>query len=172
MAVDPRATAARGDEWTKRLTRLFREHPAWVTAARYLTRDATSTVYFSHREADPWRLEQREGRTRLLPGAAADPDFVFRFHPVAIERLEDIDGDIGQFAVGLFTLIGEGAVDLRIAAGFGRLMRRGYVKLVLVAGPPVVAYGAAHGIRSIGALRRLVSQQRASGPADWELPRD
>jgi hypothetical protein len=42
------------------------------------------------------------------------------------------------------------------------------VKLLLAAGPRVLAFGAAHGVRTLGALRRLVSDFRARGPADWE----
>jgi hypothetical protein len=160
------------DEWIERLARLYREHPAWKSAARRLVASATSTVYFSHRAGEPWHLEQRDGQTRLLPGASTDPDFVFRFTPNAIERLEEVTGGIGDFAVELFTLITEAEFDagvgLRIVASFPRLLRRGYVGLLLAAGPRVVAFGAAHGIRTVGALRRFVAQLRDSGPAEWE----
>jgi hypothetical protein len=161
-------SAAASDASTERLARLFREHPAWVEAARYLGRNASSAVYFSHRRAEPWSLLQREGETQLIPGVPDDPDFVFRFTPASIEQLEAVDGDIGDFAVTLFSLVGEGEVKLRIAAGFGRLVRRGYVKLLLAAGPPVVAYAAAHGIQTLGALRQLVAEMRDRGAADWE----
>ena len=160
------------DEWTERLARLYREHPAWRSAARRLVAAATSTVYFSHRAGEPWHLEQREGETRLLPGAAPDPDFVFRFTPDSIERLEAVTGGVGDFAVELFTLIAEAdpdeGVGLRIVAGFPRLVRRGYLGLLLASGPRVVAFGATHGVRTVGALRRLVARLRDSGPADWE----
>lgn len=161
-------SASGGDDWTERLAKLFAEHPAWVEAARQLSLSATSTAYFSHRPGEPWRLEQRDGTTVLVPGAARDPDFVFRFSPAAIERLEDVDGGIGDFAVALFSQVVDEQVDLRIVAGFPRLMRRGYVKLLLVAGPPVLAFGATHGIRTLGALRRFVAGLRSRGPADWE----
>lgn len=162
------------DEWIERLARLYQDHPAWKSAARRLVAAATSTVYFSHRAGEPWHLEQRDGQTRLLPGAATDPDFVFRFTPSAIERLEAVTGGIGGFAVELFTLITEAEPDagvgFRIVASFPRLLRRGYVGLLLAAGPRVVAFGASHGIRTVGALRRFVAQLRDSGPADWEGP--
>lgn len=160
------------DEWIERLARLYRDHPAWKSAARRLVSAATSTVYFSHRAGEPWHLEQRDGQTRLLPGAATDPDFVFRFTPRAIERLEAVTGGIGEFAVELFTLITEAESDtgvgFRTVAGFPRLLRRGYVGLLLAAGPRVVVFGSTHGIRTVGALRRFVAQLRDSGPADWE----
>jgi len=162
MATNP------GDDWTERLARLFRAHPAWVAAARSLSTSATSNVYFTHRRGEVWRLEQQNAETLLLPGATPDPDFVFRFSPEAIESLETVEGGIGDFAVALFSQVVDDEVGLRIVAGFPRLMRRGYVKLLVVAGPPVVAFGATHGVRTLGALRRFVAQLRASGPADWE----
>ncbi len=156
------------DEWTERLATLFAEQPAWVAAAKHLRYDATSTVFFRHREGEAWRLETHERRTCLLPGAALDPDFVFRFSPASIEVLEAVQGGIGEFAVALFEQITEGEVDLRIRAGFGRLTMRGYVKLLLAAGPPVLAFGATHGIRTLGALRKFIAELRSRGAADWE----
>ena len=154
-------------DWVDRLARLLREHPAWVAAAGHLRASATCTVYFSG-GLEPWHLVQRDGETRLLPGASADPDFVFRFTPAAIERLEAVDGGIGDFAVALFSLIVDGEVGFRIVAGFPRLAMRGYVKLLIAAGPSVLAFGATHGVLTTGALRRLVAQMRAREPADWE----
>jgi hypothetical protein len=158
-----------GDDWTEKLACLFAEQPAWIKAARHLRDDATSTVYFSHREGDPWRLEMRGGRARLVHGAAHDPDLAFRFSPRSIERLESVEGGIGEFAVALFEEIVDGSVDLRIRAGFARLAMRGYVKLLVAAGPPVLAFGASHGIRTLGALRKFVSELRSRGDADWEV---
>lgn len=162
------ADGPREDEWVARLATLFREHPAWVEASGFIGRRATSDVYFAHLPREPWHLEQRHGETALLPGAARDPDFVFRFTPASIERLERVEGRIGDFAVALFEMILEGEVDLRIAAGFARLARNGYVRLLLEAGPSVIAFGARHGVRTLPALRRLVAELRARGPADWE----
>lgn len=160
------------DEWIDRLARLFREHPAWRAAARHLAADATSTVFFRQRPGEAWHLEHRSGRTRLLPGAARDPDFVFRFTPASVVRLEAVTGGIGDFAVELFTLMTEedpeAHVDFRIAASFYRLARRGYVQLLVAAGPRVVAFGAANGVHGLGALRRFVAQLRGRGHAPWE----
>jgi hypothetical protein len=160
------------DETVERLARLFLEHPAWVAAARHLSRSATSTVYFSHRAGEPFRLDQSDGQTRLLPGAAPDPDFVFRFTPVSVDILEEVEGGIGDFAVSLFGLILKDdpaqRVGFRIAADFLRLARRGYVRLLLAAGPRVIAFGASHGIYHLGALRRFVADLRAREPEEWE----
>ena len=163
---------AHPDEWVERLARLFREHPAWRAAARHLSAEATSSVYFRHRPGEPFRLEQDERGTLLLSGAARDPDLVFRFTPGSIERLEAVRGGIGNFAVELFRLLSEAdpdaSVDLRIAAGFPRLARRGYVRLLLRAGPRVLAFGATRGIRTLGALRRLVADLRRPVSEPWE----
>lgn len=164
----PPMSPQQDDEWVDRLATLFREHPAWVDAAGRLDRRATSNVYFTHLPGRAFRLEQGDDGTRLQAGAGADPDFVFRFSPASIERLEAVEGGVGDFAVALFSSIVDGDVDLRIVAGFARLTLRGYVKLLLVAGPPVLAFGARHGIRTLGALRRFVAGLRSRGPADWE----
>ncbi len=161
------------DESVERLAALFAAHPAWVEAAGRLSDRATSSVYFSHRPGEVFRLEQQRGETRLLPGAARDPDLVFRFSPASIERLDEVEGGVGEFAVALFELILEEEetlrVGLRIVAGFPRLAMRGYVGLVVAAGPAVVAFGASHGIRTLSGLRRLVAEVRSRGPAEWEV---
>ena len=160
------------DPTVEALARLFREHPAWQRAARQIASDATSTVYFSHRPGEAWRLERGEQGSDLLPGAAPDPDFVFRFTPGAVDRLAKVGGGIGEFAVELFTRMTDAdptdKVDLRIVARFPRLVWRGYVKLLAAGGPAVVAFGARHGIHGLGALQRFVAGLRDRGPADWE----
>lgn len=168
MRTDADPSSADRDEWIDRLAMLFAEHPAWVEAARRLDPEATSTVHFTHRPGEPWRLVTVDRKTRLLPGAAADADLVFRFSPASIARLEAVEGGIGDFAVALFEQVVESAVDLRVAASFERLARRGYVKLLWAAGPAVLAFGAAHGIRTLRALRRLIAELSGQGPADWE----
>jgi hypothetical protein len=164
------------DPVVERLAALFHDHPAWVAAARLLDPRASSRVCFRHRPGELWQLVQRDGRTRLLPGDVSDPDFVFRFAPGAVERLAAVAGGLGAFAVELFSSVlsedPEQRVDLRIAAGFGRLAARGYVRLLLAAGPRVTAFGLRHGVRSIGALRRLVAELRSHEPAAWETGAD
>jgi hypothetical protein len=157
-----------GDASTAQLAELFRSHPAFAEASPSIDAGATSNVYFRHRPGEAWRLERSGEATRLRLGASQDPDFAFRFSEAAIERLEGVGGGIGDFAVGLFSLIVEGEIDLRIVAGFGRLARRGYLRLLLAAGPAVIAFGARHGIRTLGALRSLVRDLRSRAPAQWE----
>jgi hypothetical protein len=161
-----------GDPHVERLARLFREHPAWREAARHLSEEATSRVIFSHRPGERWRLERRGEGSLLLPGDAPDPDLVFRFSPAAIARLAGAEGSVGDFALELFGLIvagdAEARVDLRIAAPFARLARRGYVRLLVAAGWRVLAFGARHGVRSLSELRRLVERIAARTPAPWE----
>ena len=62
-------------------------------------------------------------------------------------------------------------VGFRIVAPFGRLRRRGYVRLLLRAGPTVAASGARHGVGSLTGLARLVRALRAAEPASWEAVR-
>ena len=160
------------DPHVRKLARLFLEHPAWLSAARHVREGASSKVAFSHLPSGSWHLVREGGRSLLRPGPAADPDFAFRFTPAAIDRLAAARGGIGDFAVALFSLILEEdesiAVGFRILSSFSKLARRGYVRLLLAAGPRVVAWGAAHGVRTPGQLRRLVRELRAREPASWE----
>jgi hypothetical protein len=164
------------NDYIARLARLFLEHPIWIEAAKRISADATSTIFFSQHQGQAWHLENREGEILLLPGAAEDPDFVFRFTPAAVRRLEGVDRGMDDFAVELFRLILEESVEegvgIRIVAGFPRLLRRGYVRLLLSAGPGVLAFGAAHGVLSFRSLRRLVASTRSPEPLEWEKSED
>jgi hypothetical protein len=164
------------DVYIASLARLFLEHPVWIEAAKCLSTDATSTIFFSHKPGQAWHLENRKGKILLLPGAAEDPDFVFRFTPAAVLRLEGVDRRMDDFAVELFRLMLEESIDegvgFRIVVGFLRLLRRGYVRLLLSAGPGVLVFGAAHGVRSFRSLRRLVASSRSSKPMEWEKSED
>jgi hypothetical protein len=154
------------------LARLFREHPAWQAAARRIDAVSTSDVYFRHRPGEPWHLVREGPASALRAGASPDPDFVFRFAPGAVARLAAVEGGIGDFAVELFSRAldpdPQRRVDLRIVAAFWRLTRRGYVRLLLAAGPEVLAFGARHGVRDARALARLVARLRQQGPYPWE----
>jgi hypothetical protein len=164
------------DKYIARLASLFLEHPIWVEASKFISSDATSTIFFSHKPGQAWHLENRAGEILLLPGAAEDPDFVFRFTPTAIKRLEAVDQGMDDFAVELFRLILEESMDegveIRVVTGFPRLLRRGYVRLLLSAGPGVIAFGAALGVLNLRSLRRLVASSRSGEPMTWENPVD
>lgn len=161
------------DPEVRRLARLFLEHPAWKQAAKHIAEGSPSKIFFTHRPGESWHLMRRRGRSLLLPGPARDPDFAFRFSPQAIARLAAVEGDVGDFAVALFSLIGERdeslRVGFRVIAPWSRLLRRGYVRLLLAGGPEVLAYGLAHGVATLPKLRRLVAQWRARGPESWEV---
>jgi hypothetical protein len=113
-----------------------------------------------------------EGRAYLGPGPAPDPDLVFLFTPAAVGRLAGVDGSIGDFAVELFRLMAESRphlrVRLRVAASFARLLRRGYLGLLVAGGWGVLAFGATRGVRTIAQLRTLVDGVRCSQPEPWE----
>jgi hypothetical protein len=159
------------DPALEELARLFRDHPAWQRAAALLDASATSDVYFTHRPGDVWHLERRGVGSELLPGPARAPDLAFRFTPGSVSRLADAGDSIGEFAVELLTRITDPDarthIDLRIAADFEQLRRRGYVKLLLAGGPSILRFGARHGILTAGALRRFVAETRKNGPAEW-----
>jgi hypothetical protein len=159
---------AEPDASVNRLAALFRSHPAWTRAATLLSEDACSNVRFQHRPGEVWHLARVRGVTRLAPGARRDADLELGFSPAAIERLEATRGGIGAFAIALFELAVEkdesARVEIRVLAPFSRLVRRGYLRLLVAGGPEVLAWGAAHGVRSLGELRRFVARVgRGSG---------
>ena len=158
------ASTAEPDARVRRLADLFRSHPAWTRAAALLSEQACSNVRFQHRPGEVWHLARVAGETRLEPGGLPDADLELGFPPGAIERLEATGGGIGAFAVALFGLAVEPdpslRVDLRILAPFSRLVRRGYLRLLVAGGPEVLAWGAAHGVRTLGELRRWIAGVR------------
>jgi hypothetical protein len=156
------------DPTVRTLAELFRRHPAWVRAAGYIAKGAESAVSFSHLPGRSWRLVRRGGESLLLRGRARGPDFAFRFTPAAVARLAAVRGDIGDFAVELFGRIleprEERGMGFRVIAPFSRLVRRGYVRLLLAAGPEVVRFGASRGVTTLQDLRRFVAARRADRP--------
>jgi hypothetical protein len=163
---------ARSDAVVEKLAELFRSHPAWVRAARRLDARATSNVYFSQRPGEVWQLRNSSGESELLPGRGASPDFAFCFTPAAVDRLAAVRGGVGGFAVELFSLIvadeEELRIGFRVVAPFSTLMRRGYVKLLLMGGSRLLAFGASRGVRTLGDLRTLATRVRAQQPESWE----
>lgn len=173
MSATPPAEPGDPDPHVQRLARLFAGHPAWLEAARRIRDGSSSAVYFTHLPGEPWQLVREQGENRLQPGRAADPDFAFCFPPAAVEALEAVEGGYPAFALELFRLIldpdPERHIGFRIVAPLRRLMRRGYVRLVLDAlGPELLAFGAVHGVRSLPELYRLVVRLRKGSPEPWE----
>ena len=159
------------DAVVTQLAQLFAAHPAWQEAAARVSERSSSNVYFRQRPGEVWRLVRRAGRSCLEPGAAKDPDFVFRFAPGSVRRLASVSGGVDDFAVALFSLfdeVDELRVDFRVVAPLRRLVARGYLKLLLKAGPKLAAYGASKGLHGLRDLRGLVARSRARTPFEWE----
>src|SRR6185295_19151167 len=51
-------------------------------------------------------------------------------------------------------------VSIRITTGFARLLRRGYVRLLLAAGPRARAIAAANGVEGMSSIQHLVATMR------------
>jgi hypothetical protein len=165
--ADPQA-----DPHVARLVELFLSHPVWCDAARRIAPESTSKVFFRHRPGEPWRLVRRGGATFLERGRAEDPDLAFCFPPAAIDELSRTQGRAGDFALALFRLMldddPERRVAVRVIAPFTRLLRRGYVELLLRGGPRLLWFGATHGVRTLAELRRMVESARTAKPEAWE----
>jgi len=155
------------------LRELFRSHPAWAEAAGRIDSASMSNVYFSDRAGEVWHLVKREPGSDLEAGKVEDPDFVFRFTPGAVRRLQAIEGGIAEFAAELLLLIDETdstqRIELRVAAPFSRLKERGYLQLLMDAGPKLVRLALSRGIFSISGVRELVRSARDAPPFPWEI---
>jgi hypothetical protein len=163
---------ATDDPHIRRLAELFRSHPAWCEAARRIAPESESKVFFRHRPGEPWRLVRRGDVTWLERGSARDPDLAFCFSPAAIEALAATRGGVDDFALTLFRLALDEdparRVELRVIAPFARLLRRGYVQLLVRGGPRLLWFGATHGVRTLSQLRRQVEAATRAAPAAWE----
>lgn len=172
-AHDPAHADPYVDPYVRALAQLFQRNPVWTDAMKTVAEGAASNVYFSHLPDTVWHLIKRDGRVHLLPGRTPAPDFVFRFTPAAIVALSKADGAADAVAVILFALMLEEdparRVDFRIIAPFGTLWKHGHVRLLIVSGPKVLAFGARHGVRTLGQLRDLVQRMRRTEPAAWEI---
>ncbi len=150
------------DPVVERLAGFFREHEVWQSAAELLHEASSSRVSFSHLPDEQWRLVRRDGVTVLESGYDSDPDLEFRFTPGAVMRITEVDGGVAEFAIALFSAAldsdPERRLGLTVVAPFSRLLQRGYLRLLWAGGGPVLAFGARHGIRSIGELRDLVAR--------------
>ena len=165
MSLDSaRPTPQAGDPLVDQLAGFFRNHPAWRRAARILDDGCTSRVTFRHRPGEEWRLLRRGDRTVLERGTAEDPDFAFDFSTGAIDRITSIEGDVADFAIELLTSAmdpdEERSVTIEVVAPFHRLLRRGYVRLLLAGGGPLLTFGWRHGVRTMRDLQDLVSRVR------------
>jgi hypothetical protein len=144
----------------------FRVHPVWVDAAAGLAEGVESAVRFTHLEGE-WRLVRRGGESVLEPGRAERPDFLFRFGPGAIERLCAARGDMAEIAIVLFRLMAlaepEAGIRFRIVSSWTQLVRRGYLGLLLRAGPKLLGFAAELGVRGLRDLVRLVPRLRRGG---------
>jgi hypothetical protein len=168
----PESRASAAAPPVQQLIDLFRGRPEWRDAARHLEDGASSNIYFTSEPGSVWHVERRGDDVLLLSGAAHDPDLAFCFTPESVASLAQTHGGVGDFAVRLFHLVveagSEAGIELRIVAPFSRLVRRGYLSLLVAGGLRVLAFGAAHGVRTVRELRRLVDRMHLAGAAAWE----
>lgn len=157
------------DPYVEKLREHFLSEPVWVDAAQPIQEGSESLVVFSHVEG-VYHLHREGKKSLLLFGPPRDPDFGFRFTPKSIEILTSTKGDVGDFAVALFTLITHSDPDVRIGfrvyASFPRLLIRGYVQVLLRGGPKVLQYAAQNGVRTLGDLYRLFQELRSPEPLE------
>jgi hypothetical protein len=157
------------DPHVELLRNLFLSHPAWLAAARFIKEGSSSNVRFSH-VPGAYQLLRQDGQSLLLDGPAADPDFAFQFTPRSIERLSAVQGaDIADFGIELLECASsddpELQVRLRVLVGFPKLLRRGYVTLLIKGGPRVLAHGGKSA--SLSDVRKLLSQMR-NDDGSWD----
>ncbi len=155
------------DPYVKKLSEYFLSHPSWVDAAKNIKDGASSQVFFSHLDGE-WHLMREDGQSLLLEGPSPDPDFAFSFTPSSIDMLTGADGDIGDFAMVLFECVTSEDPDVqvrfRLISPFGKLLRRGYVQVLLRGGPRVLQLASSRGVRTLSDLRALLREAQSEDP--------
>lgn len=152
----------RSPEWMfETMRRFYAESPACLKAAKPIKEGASSLVMFEGDDR-PYALVREKGVSVLRPGRPEDPDMFFRFTAGAVEALASLrTRSVGEYATRIFDLIlsedPRCRVDYRLFSDFATLFRRGYVGILLLGGPAVLAYGARHGVKGIGGLKRLIA---------------
>ncbi len=146
----------------EQLTRIFTTMEAGRNAVRPLKRGTTVGIRILG-EPGEYTFERTAQSAEIRPGAAVDPDFILTMGPNAVQQIHDTEGNrIGDFGVSFLKAMmaeeEENAVRVQLKAGLFRLTRRGYLKVLLLGGPVVVAFMAKHGYVGPTAVAKAIKK--------------
>lgn len=144
------------------LNAIFTRKEAGRKAVRPLRKGTTIGIRI-HGEDQDYAFERTRDSAEIRTGAARDPDFHLTMGKNAVQFIHDTEGArIGDFGVSFFkTLLAEeeeDAVRVQLNAGIFRLTRNGYLKVMLLGGPVVVAFMAKHGYVGPTAIAKAIKK--------------
>ena len=106
-------------------------------------------------------LTLTDGKPQLERRAARSPDLIFSIRPETVDILSDkTKDDIGDIGVNILKEMVAGNLSVRVEANVLDLLRRGYLRLVSVAGPAVTEFTSRHGISSVSDIVNTIKKMR------------
>ena len=106
-------------------------------------------------------LTLAEGKPHLERRSARSPDVVFSIRPETVDLLsERTKDDIGDIGVNVLKEMVAGNVSVRVEANVLDLLRRGYLRLVNVAGPAVTEFVGRHGMSNVSDIVNTIKKMR------------
>lgn len=172
MAERHHTKVPKSDSHTEAMSNALARHEGWRAVSRRIKSGAKAKVVFSHRPGDPWHVVWQRSGSLLRPGPVVDPDAAFLLTPGSIARLSTLDGGIPEIGSELAALLthddSELRMDLRITAPLSKLIRHGYVRLLLEAAAGGLTFDGTSVPTNPWAIRRFVAEFTGPEPAWWE----
>ena len=149
-------------EAIEQLTRIFTSTEAGKSAVRPLRKGTKVGIKILGQPGN-YTFERTATGVDIRSGQPSDPDFFMTMGPEAVQQIHDTEGDrVGDFGVSfLKTMMAEEeerAVRVKLNAGLFRLTRNGYLKVLLLGGPVVVAFMAKHGYVGPTAVAKAIKK--------------
>ena len=146
----------------EQLTTIFTTMEAGKKAIGPLKRGTTVGIRIVG-DSNDYTFERNSSGAEIREGRALDPDFILTMGTEAVAQIHDTKGGrIGDFGVSFLKAMmaeeDDQAVRVQLKAGLFRLTRHGYLKVLLLGGPVVVAFMAKHGYVGPTAVAKAIKK--------------
>lgn len=149
------------DDSYQLLKQFFESHPVAQKATAPLKRGAEVAVHFTDLPGRTFRFYKEDDAPRLTESSPQDADFDLTLAPLAVQEIVALEGhEVGDFGIAFFShLIAsepERKVQVKLHAGPLKLLRRGYLGVLVLGGPKVLGWLARKGVKNpMEAIERL-----------------
>lgn len=105
----------------------------------------------------PCALFYEGGNVKFEKRPAHDPDLVFTVFPEAARRLSTLEGEnMTEMGVEICREIALGSIELDVNGSPTHLIRRGYIKILIEAGPDFLVYLKQSGLEGFSKVAELI----------------